>query len=150
MRCYQIYLIEEQYARQYLGREVLFYGLFQDYRNSSGAQTHIIGRQILYITKEIPVKNLQEEMHRQLSYNQTIKCKNGVYYVRINESKSRSKSTAKLEIHNRMLYISAEGSYDAETVLFECLRKCEDSFIAIDIEHKRYGWLKPIKERNFI
>jgi hypothetical protein len=58
--------------------------------------------------------------------------------------------TAKLEIFQEMITVEASGSYEAETAFFEVLRKCEASFLAIDLEHQRCGWLKPIKERKYV
>ncbi|WP_042348778.1 sporulation inhibitor of replication protein SirA [Bacillus massiliigorillae] len=149
-RNYQIYLIDEQIVDYYISRERMFFDLFNDYAHSRGEYARILGKQIDYITKNIPVKELKQTFEEQLYYNKSIYNMNGLYYVLTKGKNLKMKSSAQLEIHNRVLQISSEGSYDAETIFFECLRKCENCFLAIDLEHERYGWLKPIKQRNFI
>ncbi len=150
IRHYRIYLIEDAVVVPYIGREKLLYGLFNDFIQAKGRQKWIVGRQILYITKKMPIQLLRSVLEKELCGNQNISYLNGAYYVRYKGQSSVLKSSAKLTIHNRVLTISSEGGYDAETVFFECIRKIDHSFLAIDIEHERYGWLKPFKERKFI
>lgn len=147
MRQYQIYLIDERYARDYKGKEKLIYGLFYDYYHSIEEHSRILARQIIYITKQIPLYELKKQL---IPLNQNIQYFNGVYYLRMKERNGKLKSTAQLKVRNRVLHISSEGGFDAETTLFECIRKCKSSFLAVDLENKRYGWLKPIKERKLI
>jgi len=146
MRNYQVYLIKNRFVGPYIGRENKFFGLFYDFLHSKDVQRRIIGRQILYITKPIPV----QELCNLLDNHPNITVLNGVYYVRLKGKTATFKSTAQLQIHNHLLNISSEGGYDAETILFECIRKIDAHFLAVDLENKRYGWLKPVKERKFI
>jgi len=150
MRHYQIYLIKEQYASDYLGKESMFFRLFHDFSISAGESSRIIGRQILFVTNQLPTNSLKKYLDQQLKYNTNIRCINGIYYVIQKEKSAGVKSSARLKINNRVMYITSEGSYDAETVLFECIRKCANSFLAVDLKNERYGWLKPIKERKLI
>ena len=150
MRHYQIYLIKEQYASDYLGKERLLYILFNDFSKSVGKSSRIIGRQILFVTKRLPVISLKQYINQQMKYNPNIRYINGIYYVIQKEMNGRIKSSARLEIHNRVMNITSDGNYEAETILFECIRKCADSFLAVDLKNERYGWLKPIKERKLI
>ena len=55
---------------------------------------------------------------------------------------------ATLEVGESMIVVKASGSYEAETAFFEVLRKIESSFLAVDLDHQRFGWLKPMKERK--
>lgn len=145
MRVYQLYLIEEEFASHYFGRERMFFQLFQEYEKSSGELNLILGKQIQYITKPIPGLKLRQYINQQLYRKQNFRSRKGLYYI---ETGKRSK--ASLELFDQSLVIEACGNYDAETVFFEVLRKSESSFLAIDIRHHRYGWLKPIKERKFV
>lgn len=150
VRHYQIYLMKEQYASDYLGKEHLLYILFKDYSNSAGKSSRIIGRQILFITKRLPVLALKQHINQQMKYNPNIRYIKGVYFVIQKAMNGRIKSSARLEIHNRVMKITSDGNYEAETILFECIRKCADSFLAVDLKNEHYGWLKPIKERKLI
>lgn len=149
-RNYQIYLIDEQFVEHYVGRERMFFDLFQDFAHSTGEYERILNKQIEFITKKIDQKALKQTLEAILYYNKSIYNMNGMYYVITKGKNQKMKSSAQLRISQRVLSISAEGSYDAETILFECIRKCADCFLAIDLEHERFGWLKPIKQRNFI
>jgi Sporulation inhibitor of replication protein SirA len=124
----------------------MFYQLFKEYKHSSGNLKSILELQINYITRPIPTLRLHQLIHEKLNKNKEFQIEEGVYYIK----KTRKNSSARLEIFDRFLKLDSQGSYDAETEFFEILRKCEPAFLAIDLDHKRYGWLKPIKERKFV
>ncbi|WP_080846337.1 sporulation inhibitor of replication protein SirA [Cytobacillus gottheilii] len=145
MRDYQIYLIEDEFATHYFGRERMFYELFEEYETSEGLLNKIIAKQIQFITKPIPGLRLHQNIHSEMQQKLNFKMdKSGDYII------NGKKSSAVLQIHDRYISIKAKGNYDSETMFFEILRKYEGSFLAIDMEHIRYGWLKPIKERKFV
>lgn len=145
MRAYQLYLIEEEFASHYFGRERMFFQLFQEFEHSSGELKKIIAKQIHFITKPIPSLKLHQHINQQFDRKKDFQVKSGAYYIKIGK-----RSSAKLELFDQCLVLEASGNYDAETAFFEVLRKNEASFLAIDMKHHRYGWLKPIKERKFV
>ncbi|MBT2755910.1 sporulation inhibitor of replication protein SirA [Mesobacillus foraminis] len=146
MRSYQLFLIEEEFASHYFGRERMFYQLFREHSHSMGEMKSIISRQIDYITKPIPVLRIHQFLHQQMSKLKGFRAEQGIYYYVM----PHSKSTATLKVHDRWLLVESQGNHDAETVFFEVLRKCETSFLAMDVSAERCGWLKPIKERKFV
>lgn len=146
MRVYQLYLIEDEFANHYFGRERMFFELFLESKQSFGELKMIVNRQIQYITKPIPALRIHQMIHQQLSKLKGYCVGNGSYLVEL----AGKTSNAKLVIEDGFVLVEADGSYEAEAIFFEVLRKCESSFLAIDIEHHRYGWLKPIKERKFV
>jgi hypothetical protein len=146
VRVYQLYLIEEEFANHYFGRERMFFELFLESKHSFGDLKTIINKQIQYITKPIPALRLHQMVHQHLSKIKGYCAENGYYKVEL----AGKTSNAWLRIEDVYITVEAEGSYEAEAIFFEVLRKCESSFLAIDIEHQRYGWLKPIKERKFV
>ncbi|MDZ5473373.1 sporulation inhibitor of replication protein SirA [Bacillus sp. 31A1R] len=145
MRTYQLYLIEDEFASHYFGRERMFFDLFREYSHSFGEMSRILAKQINYITKPVPTLRLHQYIHQQLQRRRDFRTEKGAYYIYNGKI-----SSAKLEVFDKYIIIEAEGNYDAETIFFEILRKMESSFLAIDLDHHRYGWLKPIKERKFI
>lgn len=146
LRSYQLYLIEDEFASHYFGKERLFFELFLEKDQSKGELKEIIERQIQFITKPIPTFNLHKVITQKLGKNRDFRYENGAYYI----ERKGVKSIARLKITNRVAYLESEGSYDTETIFFEALRQCENSFLAMDFEHARYGWLNPIKERKFV
>jgi hypothetical protein len=146
VRVYQLYLIEDEFANHYFGRERMFFDLFLEGKQSYGELKTIINNQIQYITKPIPALRIHQMIHQQLSKMRGYYFENGTYKVEL----AGKTSNARLRIEDGFVLVEADGSYEAEAVFFEVLRKCETSFLAIDIEHHRYGWLKPIKERKFV
>ncbi|WML27268.1 sporulation inhibitor of replication protein SirA [Neobacillus sp. OS1-33] len=146
MRKYQLYLIEDEFATHYFGRERLFFQLFKEHQKANGELKFITQKQISYITKKVEVLKIHQLIQKQLGKIKGFKAEHGAYSIEL----SGKLSTAKLEVFQDLITIDAQGSYEAETAFFEVLRKCESSFLAIDLEHQRYGWLKPIKERKFI
>lgn len=145
LRSYQLYIITDEFASHYFGRESMFFQLFKEYEVALGELYTIITKQIVYITKPIPSIRLHQYIQQQMQNTAGYSFENGVY--RIDYGKS---SRAKLEVFDRFLMIEAEGSYEAETCFFEVLRKNEGAFLAVDLRNDRYGWLKPIKERKFV
>ncbi|MFD2443651.1 sporulation inhibitor of replication protein SirA [Bacillus sp. CGMCC 1.16607] len=146
MRVYQLYLIEDEFANHYFGRERMFFELFLESEQSSGKLKLIINKQINYITKPIPALRIHQMIHQELSKVKGYSAKNGFYEVAL----PGKTSGATLVISDKYVTVTADGSYEAEAIFFEVLRKCEPSFLAIDTECGRYGWLKPIKERKFV
>jgi hypothetical protein len=146
LRVYQLYLIEDEFANHYFGRERMFFELFLESINTFGELNTIINKQIKYITKPCPALRIHQMIYNQLSKMKGFYSENGVYKVEL----AGKTSCATLKIEDGCVLVTADGSYEAEAIFFEVLRKCEPSFLAIDIEHQRYGWLKPIKERKFV
>lgn len=146
MRSYQLYLIEDEFASHYFGRERMFYQLFLEYSRANGDLKSIISKQVDFVTKPIPVLRIHQLLHQQLSKVKGFKVEDGKY---IFENKN-SLNSATLKVHDRWLELDSYGQVDAETVFFEILRKCETSFLAIDLAANKYGWLKPIKERKYV
>lgn len=146
MRKYQLYLIEDEFAAHYFGRERMFFQLFKEHEWSTGNLKQITKMQIDYITKSLQTIKIHQLIQKQLGKVKGYQMFQGAYSIEGNGKISR----AKLEIEENKIKLEAIGSYEAETAFFEVLRKCESSFLAIDLEHERYGWLKPIKERKFV
>ena len=145
MRIYQLHLIVEEFASHFFGRERLFFHLFKEYDKAFGEKKHILEKQIRFITKPIKILKIKRHMRLSLQRNKCFYANKGTYYIDINK-----RSFAQLEMTDRCIVIRASGNYEAETIFFEVLRKCEPSFLAIDSDRQRCAWLKPIKERKFV
>ncbi|MBQ6447479.1 sporulation inhibitor of replication protein SirA [Cytobacillus oceanisediminis] len=147
MRRYQLYLIKEKIAIHYNGRERLFYNLFSDHTKTDDGQPlkEILQKQVDFITLPISKWMIENQLYAALQRNKSFQYKDGVFYI-----ENGNLSSASLMMKDDYLYIEADGYYDAESIFFEIIRKHEPSFLAIDIENDRFGWLKPIKERNFV
>lgn len=146
VRKYRLYLIEDEFAAHYFGRERMFFQLFRENEYSSGELKEIIEKQINFITKPLPVLRIHQLIQKKLGRDKGFKAENGLYSIEL----SGTLSQATVEIRENCIFVEGVGSYEAETVFFEVIRKCEDSFLAVDLEKNRFGWLKPIKERKFV
>ncbi|WP_110929529.1 sporulation inhibitor of replication protein SirA [Bacillus massiliglaciei] len=146
MRTYQIYLIEDEFARHYLGRERIFFNLFGDYSQAEGKHKLVLEKQIEYVTKCIPSEYIEQTIDKRIKKLRNFKSRESGHYI----EKINGYSKASLAVDQEVITVRAEGDFEAETAYFECIRKCESSFLAIDIENEKYGWLKPIKERKFV
>lgn len=139
-RHYYTYLIEEEFASHYFGRESVMFKLFYDYHWTSPDQkSQLAAKQIEFITKPIPAAHIHKRMKMNLcreDYTQV----DYVYRLIV------PKGSASFIIKDRHIEILAKGPFDAETVFFEVLRKVSPCFLAMDFNMKRYGWLNPVKE----
>ena len=145
MRTYYIYLIEKEFAEYFYGRESKFYELFAADRYAMGEFKEIVQRQIHFITKSLPYL----EIHKLLSQSvqkKRIQISGKVYCTPY----KTQEGGAELTIGERCLELKAWGGFEAESVFFEELRKFDGRFLAVDIDHKRYGWIRPVKERKYI
>jgi beta-galactosidase beta subunit len=146
MRKYELYLLKENIALHYNGRERMFYNLFSEHTNTEDKQLkELLQKQIDYITLPIPVWKLQKQIDNELQKKKSFQKSKDLFFI-----ENGNLSSAKLKTTNECLIIVAEGYYDAESIFFEIIRKNEPSFFAMDLENGRYGWLKPLKERNFV
>ncbi|MDA7027902.1 sporulation inhibitor of replication protein SirA [Bacillus sp. CLL-7-23] len=144
-RHYYTYLIEEEFASHYFGREVVMFKLFYDYHwtNLDYKKSQLAAKQIEYITEPIPISHIHKRLKMNLSreeYRQ-VDC---IYKLMV------PKGSVSFIIKDRYIEILAKGPFEAETVFFEILRKVSPCFLAMDFGMERYGWLNPVKERNFV
>ncbi|MCM3237590.1 sporulation inhibitor of replication protein SirA [Heyndrickxia oleronia] len=146
MRAYQIYLIEDEVAEYYYGRERMFYDLFIEYFHVSGRLKQIIRRQIEYITKPIPVLHIQYLVGQAFAKKKELIVEDHVYKFR----DSDRTNGVELMIGENSLRLQAWGKFDSESAFLEILRKYDGRLLAIDFENERYGWIKPIKERKYV
>ena len=126
--------------------EMRFFQLFQEYDKADGELKFITKRQISYITKKVEVLKIHQLIQKQLGKKKEFRAEHGTYSFELSGRLSR----ANLQVFQDLITVEATGSYEAETVFFEVLRKCESSFLALDMDHQRFGWLKPIKERKYV
>ncbi|KHF40734.1 sporulation inhibitor of replication protein SirA [Halalkalibacter okhensis] len=146
MRHYELYIFEEDVARQYYGQESKLFYLFLEHEKARGPQKEILRKQIEYITKPIPSLFLQQKLKQDLLKLEGYKKKKNTHVIDISDRDSK----AELVIGSDALYLTADGSFDVETMFFEILRKCEPTFFAFTIEEHRYGWLKPMKQEDLL
>ncbi|AVM23974.1 sporulation inhibitor of replication protein SirA [Bacillus pumilus] len=146
-RHYYIYWIEDEFAHHYFGKESILFHLFESlhWTNRTDDELVMLVKQVDYVTKRIPAFH----MHQRLMNNLT-----NIHYTQIGSIYSASlpdgKGTAAFIIKDRYIQMSATGSYEAEAVFFEVLRKISPCFLAMDFGSKKHGWLNPVKVRNFV
>ncbi|MDQ0178517.1 sporulation inhibitor of replication protein SirA [Bacillus chungangensis] len=146
MRSYQIYLIEDEFADYFYGKEKMFYHLFSEYEYAPDGLRDIIRKQVLYVTKPLPSLYIHQILFQNLRKNKDFHCKGNTYFL---ESASCSNGV-KLTLKGEYLELIAWGNFDAESIFFKALRHVEGKLLAVDLEHGRYGWLKPKKIRNYV
>ncbi|WP_224752293.1 sporulation inhibitor of replication protein SirA [Metabacillus arenae] len=148
MRHYSIYLIEEEFASHYFGRESKIFHLFQEYHwtSTNNKQYETITKQIEYITKSIPVFYIHHLVGMFLQSRKGYQRVEQVHKIVLDNNRGN----ATLIVKERYLELTSDGQVEAETIFFEILRKFDPCFLAMDFHAERYGWLNPIKERNFV
>ena len=143
MRTYFIYHIKEEFADFFYGREYCFYNLFTDVEKQ-GAKKDILKQQIKYITNPLHYPML-EQYFRQAVQKDKIYHENDKFYTRVNQGE-----TTELNIESNLLKVKASGSLGSETIFFDILRNFSGHLLAVDFENKRYGWIKPVKQRKIV
>ncbi|MGV3488343.1 MAG: sporulation inhibitor of replication protein SirA [Tuberibacillus sp.] len=134
MRYFDIYLIKEDIARLYIGREDLLYRLFLEKKNETDPnQLEILKRQVRYITEPLTLS-----MRQNLLLNQSVEFFKNKYTLC-----QKDGSSAAFTFDNRSITLEANGSYSAETAVFEMLRAAYSHFFAVDYQNKCGAWLSP-------
>jgi len=148
VRHYYIYLIEEEFASHYFGRESKIYHLFQDFHWTTIHNKHsdVIGKQVNYITKPVPTLFIHQLLGTHLMNRKDYQKLHHIHKIEL----KGNRGDATLIVKETHLELSSDGSYEAETIFFEVLRKFDPCFLAMDLKAERYGWLNPIKERKFV
>lgn len=149
MRNYFIYLLKEDVAYEYFGKEILIFNLFlEKLQEHNPVRLQMLMNQIQYITNPISVIDINRFIERNLSVETVHHQQTTQFIYKPNTCKNYS--FAKLEIYDRFMKLSSEGSYDAETHIFEVLRKYNPCFLAMDFDNRHFGWLNPIKQERYI
>ncbi len=144
MRRYDLYIVEDEVAKAYFGKETKLIQLFSEAIHAEDPEQLIqIEKQIDFITKQLPIFRLETLMKRALPETEA-------YTVTIQDQEWLLKSTkedsvARLIIKESHCELWSSGSLLAEAVLFEKLRAVEPYFLAVDRTNERCGWLRPIK-----
>ncbi len=145
MRRFVIYMVKEEFCLHFFGNEERLYNLLFQYEFKQDMQAYnIIKRQVKYITKEIPVQLLKQQIESKVKNRPDGHVLLNTFYIDGNDTH------ASLSLHQNFLLMRSGGTYEAETVFFEALRKIDPYFLAIDYHNKNYGWLNPIKQRKFV
>ena len=145
MREYNVYLMNEEVAREYFGQESKLFQLFLEEMRCNEKNKEIVQKQISYITQPIPALRLQKIFAQNLKNNLAYQSHEHSHYVNIAQG-----GQAELAIFPSKLTLKVSGGFDTETVFFEMFRKLSPCFFAVDIHHYRYGWVNPIKQLKLI
>jgi hypothetical protein len=143
MRTYTIYLVKEEIAIDYVGKESLLFQLFNQFQGSTSYSKDIIEKQVAFITQLIPMMQLQEHLKHSLQSYLYYKADEHEHHLHMPDEQAQ----AKLILHERYIEIRAKGNPTAETIFFEQLRKKISAFFAMDSSRQFYGWLAPIRQK---
>lgn len=146
MRHYFIYILEPEIAKSYYGKEQLIFQLFSQGEQINNPLTKIVEKQICYITRTIPSLQLKKHLDHQLKNRKEYYVSEEQYFI----NSQTLQSKAVLTLHKHMLSLSVSGSYHAEAIFFEVLRKFHPCFFALDFENNNYGWLTPVKQVKYV
>ncbi|MBC6971596.1 sporulation inhibitor of replication protein SirA [Bacillus sp. Xin] len=141
MKTYELYLIQEDIAKAYFGREYLFFDLFARFSESGSlSKKKVLYKQMMYITMPLQVMKIHHKLEQVLrsfgKYDRTHRTHmlyTGAEY-------------GEITVKSQYIQMSTSGNVSMETTFFEVLRKCELTFLAMDYENKKYGWLNPLKQ----
>ncbi|MEI4801802.1 sporulation inhibitor of replication protein SirA [Bacillus sp. NPDC077411] len=146
MRTYELYLIQEDITKTYFGREFLLFDLFTRFAQSrSLSEKKVLYKQMKYITLPLQVMKLHHKMEQALRTYEKYERNDYMHIV------SNGNVYGEVSIKSQYIRMYTSGNVELETAIFEVLRKCEMTFLAMDYESKQYGWLNPLKQvRTYI
>jgi hypothetical protein len=142
VRRYDIFLIEEEVASVYIGKEELLFQLFKERKHHNLTPKFILDKQIDYVTRPIPSYKIDNFIKEEMK-----NCSN-YHYNHLLHKINEPNGQAELKIYEKYLILTTEGDLETEMIFFELLRKMETCYLAIDYTNTKYGWLKPIREHT--
>lgn len=142
LREYFIYKLKEEVAEQYFGKESKLFQLFLEEYKTFTAQKNVLQKQIEYITSPLHIDPLQTFLKQMLL------SKKGFHTEVHSFLLESDNSSARLSFSDRYLILQSVGGFEAETIIFETMRKYERCFFAMDFKYYRYGWLNPLKAKT--
>ncbi len=145
MRQYDVYLINEEVARDYFGQESKLFQLFLEETRFNEQSQRIVQKQIKYITQPIPALRIQKLLQQSLKNSLEYQSYKNSYSLKLGETEK-----AELTLQATKMSIIAKGNFEAETAFFEIIRKLSPCFFAVDVYNYRYGWVNPIKQLKLI
>ncbi|MBB5174437.1 sporulation inhibitor of replication protein SirA [Texcoconibacillus texcoconensis] len=143
MRTYEIRLIEHEVALDYYGAEGKLLHLFQEARQAQGTFKTIVDQQIQYISKSFDPNEIYHKLAISAKFSKGFPFQEGSYgrYIEVRKGKSE----ARLYIKNDYMLLQGKGNLSAEMLVFDWLREIDQTFLAIDYERERLGWLTIIR-----
>ncbi|MGJ9381571.1 MULTISPECIES: sporulation inhibitor of replication protein SirA [Salipaludibacillus] len=141
MRRYDIILVNEEVAYMYNGMEKKLFHLFVENYYAKGILKTITDLQINYIKNDYHIDELDTFLFEALGKEDDYHYSFEKHILQLD----KYKSYARLILSKNKIILYADGSLDAETMFFEVLRNFRPYFLAISVQSKRYGWLKPIR-----
>jgi Protein of unknown function (DUF2522). len=137
MRIYNFYWIKDEFIHHFYGRESMFFQLFKEYEESCGDRKGLIGQQILYITRPLPVGRILSHLASELAEQVNFRDENEQLFIRTGKGKGD------LTVSERAITLQVIGGLDVEAVIFSAMAKLSWNFFVVDLKNVRYGWLKP-------
>lgn len=138
MRHYDIYLLEDDVAREYRVKEQLLFRLFcEAVKETDPDRSRILQKQIAYITHPIPA----EHIGRILRQNPRVQKRGDELFIQ-----HRDDGFVRLRLGHDRIIMYASGNKGAETFVFETLRRIHPHFLAVDYQDLRSAWLRPFRK----
>jgi len=149
MRRYDLYIIDDEVARDFFGKESKLNRLFQAafYEKQSEERLQL-ERQVNYITKTIPMFRIKTLLERALKEVSDYKLDSKDWELTLRSEDSRRVMCLQLDQKKCVLWSS--GDLLTETLIFDKLREIDPYFLAVDRSNERCGWLRPIKTLRMI
>ncbi|HET6872204.1 MAG TPA: sporulation inhibitor of replication protein SirA [Sporolactobacillaceae bacterium] len=144
MRRYDLYIIDDEVARDFFGKEPklnqLFHAAFYEKQPEHRLQ---LERQVNYITKTIPMFRLKTLLQRTLKdvTDYTVEANDWELTLRSKDCKR----VMRLQLDQKKCVLWSSGDLLTETLIFDRLREIDPYFLAVDRANERCGWLQPIK-----
>lgn len=148
MRHFFLYIIKKEFAEHYYQREAKIFQLFQEYQWTSRQHPSFkqLEKQVHYVTKKIPFHYVDMFLESYLSHRSDYQHVTPIHTIQL----KNHRGSASVILKERLIELVSTGNIDAEIIFFEALRKINSHFFAMDFANERFGWLHPIKDRNFV
>ncbi|GAF23515.1 MULTISPECIES: sporulation inhibitor of replication protein SirA [Shouchella] len=142
MRYYELFNVTEDVASSYLGKEMKLFQLFEEREQARKHTQPIYDRQINYITTSMPEEEIKQiflSRYKEEDANRFVAA-----------SDENPKNHCALMLDAKKICLQAEGDLQAETDVFDLLREVNGFFFAVNVNDRRFGWLKPYEKQSVL
>ncbi|WP_197284412.1 sporulation inhibitor of replication protein SirA [Bacillus sp. JCM 19041] len=142
MRHYELYLLNNEVASSYSGKEAKLFQLFAERAQASEFERSLYDKQVKYITNPLPQTKLYQALFNRYGFE-----KSDSYLI---FSSFNSTNRCKVMIEERKICLEALGDLSAETLVFDLFKPVDPHLFAVNVKDGRFGWLQPHERQSVL
>ncbi|MDL4839537.1 sporulation inhibitor of replication protein SirA [Aquibacillus rhizosphaerae] len=137
MQKFTIFWVEEEFCYHYYYKSDILYRFFNEYMSNISRMDLL--SQFIYVTRVIPYNHLLTHIKRHQCTISISKHENRIEL-------RKGEQTLTLYLDKRFVTIECDSVQEADSILFQSLKRFHPSFFIIEQGSSNSGWITPVKK----